>query len=82
MTLSTIKNPTKERKASVDCHVLVRWSELEKLVKEIMSCVGRGLAVAPFEWRTVRITTEGYFFCSTCNLSEAAAALWSGSVVE
>jgi hypothetical protein len=57
MTFNSIKYPTKERKASVDCHVIILWSELEKLVKERMSCVACGLAVTSFERQTVGMAT-------------------------
>jgi hypothetical protein len=58
MTFSSINNPTKERKASVDdFHGLVRWSKLEKPVKKRMSCVVCGLAVTSFEQQTTGIAT-------------------------
>jgi hypothetical protein len=41
--------PDNKRKASVDCHVLVQWSELEKLVKEKMACASCGMPVTTFD---------------------------------
>jgi hypothetical protein len=41
--------PSNKSKASVDCHVLIQKSELERLVKERMSRVACGLAVKSFK---------------------------------
>jgi hypothetical protein len=39
----------KMRKAPVDCHVLICWSSLVKLVKENMACARCGDAINKFE---------------------------------
>ncbi len=38
-TSTTNRMPSPDRVDLVDCHVLIRWSQLERLVKERMSCV-------------------------------------------
>jgi hypothetical protein len=75
-------NSTTCNSTLVDCHVLVRWSEIEKLVKDRMACVVCGQAVRSFQRRTVGIATEVDFFCSTCDLSETATALKSEKTVQ
>jgi hypothetical protein len=82
MTLTSSQPPTKERTATDDCHVLIRWSELQNLVKHRMSCSYCGLAVTSFEQRTVGIATEVDFFCSGCRVSDTAGALRSDYVVD
>jgi hypothetical protein len=74
--------PSTERNASDDCHVLIRWSELQKLVEKRMSCADCGLAVTSFERRTIEIATEIDFVCSACEVFETAQALRSDYVVE
>jgi hypothetical protein len=81
-TSTTNRMPSPDSVDSVDCHVLIRWSQLQRLVKERMSCVTCGLAVESFERRTVGIATEIDFFCPTCNLSETADALRSDYVLQ
>jgi hypothetical protein len=67
MTLtSPLQPPSEERNASDDCHVLIRWSELQNLVKQRMSCAHCGLPVTSFERRTVGIATEIDFSCPVC----------------
>jgi hypothetical protein len=83
MTLTSHQPPTKERNALDDCHVLIRWSELQNLVKQRMSCADCGLTVTSFERWTVGIATEEVdFFCSVFKVSETARALRSDYVVE
>jgi hypothetical protein len=65
-----------------DCHVLVRWSQLQNLVKKRMSCADCGLAVTSFERRTVEIATEIDFICSGCEVFETAQALRSDYEVQ
>jgi hypothetical protein len=74
--------PSNNNEGLVDCHVIIPWSELERLVNETMSCVECGLAVQRFEQQTVGIATEVDFFCPTCHSSKTAAALWSDHVEE
>ena len=81
MTLSTSQPPTKERNATDDCHVLIRWSQLQNLVKNRMSCSYCGQPVTSFERRTVGIATEVDFFCPACKVSDTVAALRSDFVV-
>jgi hypothetical protein len=75
MTLSTSQPPTKERNATDDCHVLIRWSQLQNLVKNRMSCSYCGLAVTSFKRWTVGVATEVDFFCSACKVSDTVGAL-------
>jgi hypothetical protein len=58
-----------------DCHVLIRWSELQNLVKKRMLCADCGLAVTSFERRTAGIATEINFVCSVCEVFETAQVL-------
>ena len=74
-TLSTSQPPSKERNATDDCHVLIRWSQLQNLVKNRMSCSYCGLAVTSFKRRTVGIATEVDFFCSACEVSDTVGAV-------
>jgi hypothetical protein len=60
-----------------DCHVLIRWSQLQNLVKQKMLCADCGLAVTSFQRRTVRIATDIDFVCSGCEVFETAQALRS-----
>jgi C1A family cysteine protease len=82
MTLtSPSEPPSDERNAPDDCHVLIRWSQLQNLVKQRMACAHCGLPVATFERRTVGIATEINFSCSVCKAFETARALRTDYVV-
>ncbi len=72
---SPAEPPSDERNAPDDCHVLVRWSQLQNLVKRTMACAHCGLPVASFERRTVGIATEIDFSCSICKAFGNARAL-------
>jgi hypothetical protein len=71
-----------QRKPSDDCHVLVRWSELQNLVREQMACVTCGTAVTSFHRRTVGIATKLEFNCALCDRTSTATALRSKYVLE
>jgi hypothetical protein len=73
--------PSDKRNAPDDCHVLIRWSQLQNLVKQTMPCAHCGLPVASFERRTVGIATETNFSCSVCKAFETARALRTDYVV-
>jgi hypothetical protein len=82
-TVTNSKKPSKKIKASGDCHVLIWWSELQKLVvKERMACTSCGMAITNFDERTVGIATELDFSCATCKIYDTTNVLWSDYVLE
>ncbi len=70
---------TNERIATDDCHVLIRWSQIDKLVKQRMACASCGTPVTTFNRRTVGIATEIDFSCPTCKEKHTGAALTTGT---
>ncbi len=68
---------SKQRKAPDDCHVLIRWLELQKLVKEHFACAECGQGVVDFNRRTVGIATELDFYCKSCKTTATAEAIRS-----
>jgi hypothetical protein len=71
----------KQRKAPDDCHALILWLELQKLVKEHFACTGCSEHVANFHRRTVRIATGLDFFCKSCKMIRTAEAIRSNYIV-
>jgi hypothetical protein len=63
-----------KRKTPEDMHVLIRWSELEKLVTENMVCGGCGNAIKGLDKRTIGIATEIDFYCKGCKKTACAHA--------
>jgi hypothetical protein len=68
---------SKQRKAPDDWHVLIHWSELQKLVKECFSCAGCGGRVTNFNRRTIGIATELDLYCQSCKMTGTAEAIRS-----
>jgi ribosomal protein L37AE/L43A len=66
-----------KRKPPADCHVLIRWSELHKLVKDNFACANCGKRVVDFNRTTVGIATELHFHCQGCKLNGTAEAMRS-----
>jgi predicted amidophosphoribosyltransferase len=66
-----------KRKALDDCHVLICWSELQKMVKENFACAACGEQVTDFNQRTIGIATELDFYCKCCKLNATAEAMRS-----
>jgi hypothetical protein len=82
MTLtSPSEPPSDKRNAPDDCHVLIRCSQLQNLVKQTMECAHCGLTVATFKRWTIGIATEIEFSCSVCKAFETARALQTDYVV-
>jgi hypothetical protein len=63
-----------KRKPPEDCHVLIRWSELEKLVRENMICMQCGFTIQNLDRRTIGIATEIDFTCTGCKKTGCAYA--------
>jgi hypothetical protein len=70
----------KMRKKAKDCHVLIRWSSLQQLLKENMACAKCGTAITNLDRRTIGIATEIDFRCPTCKREATAHALKSNYV--
>jgi hypothetical protein len=70
------------RKKPDDCHVLIRWSELVKLVQDNFVCSGCGEGIRHLDRRTIGIATEIDFFCSNCKKEACANADRTDYVME
>jgi hypothetical protein len=57
------KKKRAKRKPTDDCHVIICWSQLSKLVKENMVCSGCGNPICQLHRRTIGIATELDFAC-------------------
>jgi hypothetical protein len=51
-----------------DCHILIRWSELQNLVIVHMACAKCGKAITKFDHWTIRIAMELDFWCTSCKI--------------
>jgi hypothetical protein len=70
--------PKKRRKAhkkADDCHLLIRWSQLDKLAKNNFSC-SCGEPIKHFERRMIGIATGIDFCFQSCKRSASALADW------
>jgi hypothetical protein len=62
-----------KRKPPIDCHVIIRWSQLSQLMKENMVCSNCGGPICHLERKTVGIATDIHLSCKCGNAASALA---------
>jgi hypothetical protein len=71
------ETPPKKWKVKIkvleDCHIIVCWSQLAKLIQENMACSGCGRPITKLKQRTIGITTKIEFHC-LCSMPGFAMA--------
>jgi hypothetical protein len=77
LTPSSPPDPAKKRnikrKPQDDCHVIIDWSQLAKLIQENMACSNCGSSITNLDQRTTGIATNIHFSCKCRKVASALA---------